>query len=410
VSAEAEAPEDEAPLTVGELVGLVSGTFEREYAHLLVVGELTSVHRAASGHVYFTLSDASSSIDGVMWRGDALRLAFLPRPGDEVLVRGRMGVFARNGRMQLYAAAMKPVGAGAAQRAFEALRKKLADEGLFAAERKRPLPLLPSVIGVVTSRTGAVLHDILVTLRRRFPGVRVVLAPAIVQGEGAPRSIVAALGRLATSGLCDVVVVGRGGGSAEDLAAFHDEAVVRAVASFPVPVVSAVGHEVDVSLCDLAADFRAATPTAAAEAMVPVRADLLAEVDTAVHRLRTAMHRRLAALRLGVDAAGGRLRHPAARVAELRQRADRVADRLEKTLRLRTERSARRLAALASALDALSPLAVLQRGYSLAASPGGRVVRDAAQLTVGERIELRFRRGRAGADVVWIEAEGPEEN
>jgi len=403
VTLEREDPGDEAPLTVGELVGLVAGTFEREYSHLMVTGELTSVNRAASGHVYFTLSDESSSVDGVMWRGDAFRLAFQPRAGDEVLVRGRMGVFARSGRMQLYAAAMKPVGAGAAQKAFEALKKKLAAEGLFAADRKRPLPFLPATIGVVTSRTGAALHDILVTLRRRFPGVRVVLSPTVVQGADAPRGIVAAMKRLADCGLCDVVIVGRGGGAAEDLAAFNDEAVVRAVAAFPVPVVSAVGHEVDVSLCDLVADHRAATPTAAAEAVVPVRRELLAEVDTAAHRLRSAVQRRVGELRLGIDAAGGRLRHPSSRVAELRQRADRAAALLERALRSRVAAPARRLAELASALDALSPLAVLERGYSLATAADGRLVREAAQLSTGDRVELRFHRGRARADVVWLE-------
>lgn len=397
--------EGEAPLSVGELLGLVSGSFERDFSHLLVVGELGAVNRAASGHVYFTLSDDTACMDCVMWRGDAFRLAFQPRQGDEVMVRGRMGVFARSGRMQLYVTAMKPVGAGVAQRAFEALRLKLAAEGLFAPERKRALPFLPSVVGIVTSRTGAALHDVLVTLRRRCPGVRVVLASTVVQGSEAPRGIIVALARLAAFGQCDVVIVGRGGGAAEDLAAFNDEAVVRAVAAFPVPVVSAVGHEVDVSLCDLAADLRAATPTAAAEAVVPVRAELLSAVDTAGHRLRSAMQRRLSELRLGVDAAGGRLRHPAARIAEIRQGADRYAMLLERALRARVARPVRRLAQLSSSLDALSPLAVLERGYSLAAGPNGRLVRDASELNIGDRVELRFHRGKARADIVWRETE-----
>lgn len=401
--------EDEEPLSVGELVGLLAGTLEREYSHVVVLGELTAVHRAASGHLYFTLSDDTASIDGVIWRGDAFRLAFQPRQGDEVVVRGRMGIFARNGRMQLYASAMKPVGAGAAQRALEALKRKLAAEGLFAAERKRPLPMLPGCIGVVTSRTGAALHDILVTLRRRFPGVRVVVAPALVQGAEAPRSVCAALARLAAWGGCDVVIVGRGGGAAEDLAAFNDEAVVRAVASFPVPVVSAVGHEVDVSLCDLAADLRAATPTAAAQAVVPLRQDLLASVDASTRRLVSAMQRRLSELRRGVEATSGRLRHPSARIAELRQRADRSAMLLERALRALVAVRQRRLAGLASALDALSPLAVLERGYSLAATADGRLVRDAGELRDGDRIELRFHRGRAGADVVWTEPASGDE-
>ncbi len=393
--------EEEEPLSVGELVGLLAGSLEREYSQILVLGELTAVHRAASGHVYFTLSDDAASIDGVIWRGDALRLAFQPRQGDEVVVRGRMGIFARNGRMQLYVSAMKPVGAGAAQKALEALRRRLADEGLFAADRKRPLPMLPACVGVVTSRTGAALHDILVTMKRRFPGVQVVVAPALVQGAEAPRSLCAALARLAAWGGCDVVIVGRGGGAAEDLAAFNDEAVVRAVAGFPVPVVSAVGHEVDVSLCDLAADLRAATPTAAAQAVVPLRQELLATVDASTRRLVSAMQRRLAELRRSVEATSGRLRHPSARIAELRQRADRSAMLLERALRSLVAARSRRLAGLASALDALSPLAVLERGYSLAATADGRLVRDAAQLREGDRIELRFHRGRAGADVVW---------
>lgn len=393
--------EDEAPLSVGELVHLLSGCLERDFSHLMVVGELTAINRAASGHIYFTLSDQSASIDAVLWRSDAFRLTFQPRQGDEVLVRGRMGVFARSGRMQLYASAMKPVGAGAAQRALEALRRKLAAEGLFATERKRALPFLPSVVGVVTSRSGAAVHDIVVTLRRRCPGVHVVLAPTVVQGAEAPRGIVAALARLERYGLCDVVIVGRGGGAAEDLAAFNDESVVRAVARFPVPVVSAVGHEVDVSLCDLVADLRAATPTAAAESVVPVRSELLAAVDTAAHRLRSAAQRRIGELRMGVEATAGRLRHPAARIAELRQRADRFAMLLERGLKALVEGRARRLAGLASALDALSPLAVLERGYSLAADANGRIVRDAGDLEVGDRVELRFHRGRAGADIVW---------
>ncbi len=393
--------EGEAPLSVGELLHLVSGSFERDFSHLLVTGELGAINRAASGHLYFTLSDSSACIDCVMWRGDTFRLAFQPRQGDEVLVRGRMGVFARSGRMQLYATAMKPVGAGAAQKAFELLRARLAAEGLFAAERKRALPFLPSVVGLVTSRTGAAVHDVLVTLRRRCPGVRVILSSSVVQGSDAPRSIVAALARLAECQLCEVIILGRGGGAAEDLAAFNDEAVVRAVAAFPVPVVSAVGHEVDVSLCDLVADLRAATPTAAAEAVVPVRAELLSAVETAAHRLRSAMQRRLAELRLGVDATGGRLRHPAARIAELRQQADRFAAHLERALRSRATDAARRLARLSASLDALSPLAVLERGYSLAADANGHLVRDASELSPGDTIELRFHRGRAGARILW---------
>ena len=445
--------EEEAPLSVAELVGLLAGSFERDFSHLFVVGELTALSRAASGHVYFTLSDDSASMDGVLWRGDALRLAFRPQQGDEVLVRGRIGVFARQGRMQLYASAMKPVGAGAAQRAFEELRRKLTAEGLFDSARKRALPFLPRTVGVVTSATGAAVHDILVTLRRRFPSVHVLLASTPVQGAEAPRGIVAALARLAADGRAEVVIVGRGGGAAEDLAAFNDEAVVRAVAGFPVPVVSAVGHEVDVSLCDLAADLRAATPTAAAEAVVPVRLDLLFDLDTAAHRLRSAALRRVAELRSRSDAVGGRLRHPAARVAELRQRADRAAmlleramrrrllapaervaglredlvragrgrlaaatsrlarvlPELDRAMRRRSQEPVRTLAALASKLDALSPLAVMQRGYSLTFDAAGHVLRDAGGLAPGDRISIRLARGGASAEVVSVSPDAARE-
>jgi len=437
--------EEEAPLTVSELVGLIGGTLERQFSHLLVLGEITSFSRAGSGHCYFTLADQHACVEAVLWRTDALRLAFRPQIGDEVVCRGRMSVFARQGRMQLYVTAMKPVGAGAAQRALEQLRRRLAAEGLFATERKRPLPYVPSTIGVVTSRRGAALHDILTTLRRRFAGVHVVLAPAVVQGAQAPRQIVRALEMLAEYGLCDVVIVGRGGGASEDLAAFNDEAVVRAVATFPVPVVSAVGHEVDISLCDLAADHRAATPTAAAEAVVPVRDEVVAQLVTASHRLEASARRLVASLRHRIDAVGGRLRDPATSLAQARQSIDRMERRLERALQRRARAAARdldnltrafvrsgrarstgarertqtlataldramrariagagsRLAALASKLDALSPLAVLARGYSLARRGDGSLVRSAAQLEVGETLALRFYAGLAGAQVLW---------
>jgi len=440
--------EEEAPLSVSELVGLVTETLESEYAEILVVGELTSFKRAASGHCYLTLSDEAASIDAAMFRGQAIRLTFEPSVGDEVVVRGKISVYAKQGRMQLYVMSMRPVGAGAAQRALEELKRRLAAEGLFAPERKRPLPFLPATIGVVTSRSGAALHDILTTLRRRYRHCHVVLSSAAVQGADAPRELVAALGALARFGRCDVVIIGRGGGASEDLAAFNDEALVRAVAAFPVPIVSAVGHEVDYSLCDLAADVRAATPTAAAETVVPVYADLVEETTSLERRLRTAAVRYVDHLRHRVGSVRGRLRDPARLVAGHRQRVDELGMRLERalvgqhrtarvryddlrartqdlgrqyvgdlrdavrTLDLRMERAvadrARRagtgLAELASKLDALSPLAVLERGYSLATRPDGRLVRSASDTAVGQTLDLRFHRGSAQALVVATNA------
>lgn len=443
-SDEQEPPREEVPLGVSELVGLISETLEGAFSHVLVLGELSSFKRAASRHCYFTLSDDDASIDCAMWHNDARRLAFDPKVGDEVVCMGRVSVYAGQGRMQLYASALKPVGAGAAQRAFEALKRKLTAEGLFEADRKRELPYLPHTIGVVTSPTGAALHDILTTIRRRFSRCHVVLSPALVQGADAPREIVRALSLLQTYGRCDVVILGRGGGAAEDLAAFNDESVVRAVASFPVPIVSAVGHEVDYTLCDLAADHRAATPTAAAEMVVPVLARLIEELGSLDMRLRSSAIRYIENLRHRVDSRAGRLKDPAKSVAEGRQRIDELAVRLERGLLARHRSVAMQLdiatgrlhqlgsgyvenigttleafdkrmhhaleqrrrnavtsfAELRSKLDALSPLAVLDRGYSLTSRSDGRLVRSADELADDETVDLRFHSGQARARII----------
>jgi exodeoxyribonuclease VII large subunit len=344
--------------------------------------------------------------------------------------------------MQLYVQAMRPLGAGAAQRALEELKKRLAAEGLFDDARKRPLPFFPHTIGLVTSRVGAAVHDVLTTIRRRCRPCRVVLSPAPVQGPEAPRELLAALRALERFGACDVVIIGRGGGASEDLSAFNDEALVRAVAAFPVPVVSAVGHEIDFTLCDYAADRRAATPTAAAELVVPVYSELSDCVGELETRARNALLRRVEHLYDRVGHLGGRLRDPARTVAAGRQRADEMLIRMERALRARHRRSsaaldasharlqrigrsrtseiARTLASLEarlqrgaatriagaqttfaelrSKLDALSPLAVLDRGYSLV-SREGRLVRSAADVASGDELELRFHRGRARARV-----------
>lgn len=444
--------DDEAPLSVSELLGFVTETLESQFSQVLVLGELTSFKRAPSGHCYFTLSDERASVDAVMFRGQAARVTFDPRPGDEVVCRGKVGLYTKQGRMQLYVQAMRPVGAGAAQRALEELKRKLAGEGLFDPARKKPLPYLPRTIGVVTSRAGAALHDILTTIRRRFRHVRVVLSPAVVQGAEAPGELVAALGALAELGGCDVVIIGRGGGAAEDLAAFNDERVVRAVAAFPTPIVSAVGHEVDTSLCDLAADLRAATPTAAAEAVVPVHAELAEQAAMLDARLGTSVVRHLENLRHRVGDVGGRLRDPAARVAGERQRTDELLIRLERALfdrhraartsfdglqarmqhvgreyaagvleRLRdleqamhraaaerTRLAERSLGELRSKLDALSPLAVLERGYSLTTRDDGVLVRSSADIAAGDTLALRFHSGHAKARVLSTSTEDEE--
>ncbi len=431
---------------MSELVALVTETLESNFPDVLVVGELTSFKRYPSGHCYVTLADETALLNGVMFRGNAARLTFEPTVGDEIICRGKMSVYDRAGRMQLQVFSMRPVGAGAAQRALEELRRRLAAEGLFESDRKRPLPFLPATIGVVTSRSGAAIHDIITTIRRRFRACRVVLSPAAVQGESAPVELVEALAALRRFGQCEVVIIGRGGGAAEDLSAFNDERVVRAVAEFPVATVSAVGHETDVTLCDLVADLRAATPTAAAEAVVPVQHELVEDLDSLDLRLRTGAARYLTHLRHRTGDVSGRLREPAALVASYRQRTDELFMRLERSLVARHRRAhaafestqgrVRRFAAdyvtrradrlrhldvhlergiaarmhasetnfaeLRAKLAALSPLGVLERGYSLATRTDGRVVRDATELNVGEPLAVRFARGRAATRVLEI--------
>jgi exodeoxyribonuclease VII large subunit len=439
----------ERPLTVADLVRWSNAAVER-YGLLWVEGEASEVKRPPSGHVYFTLKDRASSMPAVMWRTTAQRLRFALEPGLKVRVRGKLGVFDRDGRLQLYVDHAEPVGAGAAAAALEELKRKLAAEGLFADARKRPLPLLPRRIGVVTSRTGAALRDIVQTIQRRFPPAHILVADAQVQGVTAPAQLVAAL-RVVQRAQVDVVILGRGGGAIADLAAFNEERVVRAVAACTVPVVSAVGHEIDVSLCDLAADRRASTPTAAGELVVPVRAELVAklveqerrlrreldlglrharqELDALADGARAALHARLAQRsaelrRLELRLAAG---HPRAQVARAQAELNRLEARLRRrdpsprieagrvtlaraqtamTVALRRALDRRRagLGQIAGRLDALSPLRVLERGYAVA-SKDGRVITDAAALAAGDPLELRFARGRARATVAAVDVD-----
>lgn len=439
----------ERPLTVADVVRWANAAVER-FGLLWVEGEASEVKRPPSGHVYFVLKDRASSIPAVMWRTTAQRLRFALEPGQRLRVRGKLGVFDRDGRLQLYVDFAEPAGAGAHALALEELKRKLAAEGLFAEARKRSLPLLPRRIGVVTSRTGAALRDIVQTIQRRFPPAHILVADATVQGATAPAQLVAAL-QIAQRARVDVIILGRGGGATVDLAAFNDERVVRAVAACTVPLVSAVGHEVDITLCDLAADRRASTPTAAGELVVPVRAELVAKLteqerrlrreldlgvrdarqvlDTLVDGARAAVQARTAARttelrRLEVRLTAG---HPRAQVARGQTELHRLLARLrrrEPSPRLAAGRAElrrqqavmavalrqaldRRKAALGGAvgrLDALSPLKVLERGYAVA-TRAGRVVTDAHQLGTGDAVELRFARGGARARVESVDDE-----
>ena len=433
----------ERPLAVADVVRWANHAVER-YGLLWIEAEAAEVKRPASGHVYFVLRDKGAVISAVMWRTSVQRLRFALEPGLRVKVRGKLGVFDRDGRLQLYVDYAEPAGAGAAAAALEELKRKLAADGLFADDRKRPLPTLPRRIGVVTSRTGAALRDVVRTIQRRFPPAQIVVADCVVQGPSAPTQIVNAL-RMAQNARVDVIILGRGGGATTDLAAFNDERVVRAVAACRVPLVSAVGHEVDITLCDLAADARASTPTAAGELVVPVREQLSRLLGTEERRLRREIGLRFRDARQELDGLaegakatmGARLlarasdlrrlevrlaaTHPRAQLSsrrtelarlEARLRAQspepRLAARRAEVRRLEGAMVAavrraldRRRAAYAQVvarLDALSPLRVLERGYALA-THDGRVVKDAGAVKPGDRLELRFARGRARATV-----------
>ena len=443
--------------SVGAILKDVRDALARDYPEVWIKGEISSFKLHGSGHMYFSLKDADedANLSCVFFKFQSRSLRFVPKDGMEVEARGTFDLYAPRGSFQLRVFELRPAGIGALLLAFEALRKKLAAEGLFDADRKRPLPAFPRAVGLVTSPTGAAIRDLLHVLRRRWPGLRIVLAPVAVQGDGAAAQIAQAIERMNALGGLDVLIVGRGGGSLEDLWAFNEEAVVRAIAASGIPVVSAVGHESDTTLADFAADVRAATPSAAAELVTtPDRASVRRDVRDAFDRAcgavegeldaareRLAMLRRtygfrrpadlIATFAQGVDEKRARL----ARALTERLRAARAEVRLlvsrahPRQLQQRVREAARTEAALAQRLTfarqglfatraqrlaagrarllALSPRAVLARGYSLVTLEDGTVVRAASQLAIGRAVGMEFAEGRAGARVESI-ARGKE--
>ena len=367
-----------------------------------VQGEISNLGRPASGHIYFTLKDAGASLRGVMWKGDARRLTLPLQDGMEIEAHGRIGVYEPQGQYQFYADIIRPVGEGALYQEFLRLKARLETEGLFDAERKRPIPDLPHKIGIVTSATGAALRDMLNTLRRRLPLAEVILAPSPVQGDEAPPSLVAALDSLAQLEP-DVILLARGGGSIEDLWAFNDERVVRAVAACDVPVISGVGHETDFTLCDFAADLRAPTPTAAAELATPITLiDLSAYLQGMNTRLVASTLNLLTAQRSELTASASRLRFvsPLRRIQTDRQRLDDFARRGISALKHRVALDRSRLQGFERRLEALNPLAVLGRGYAVVSRQAdGKLVSQVRQVKTGDRLRVRVSDGEFGATV-----------
>lgn len=383
-------PVDAAPgespdsaFSVDDLAQLIRTMVQGSFPPMWVAGEVTQFTRHRNGHWYFTLKGATSSMRCVMWQSATWRVPTAPDEGMRVVVLGALDVFTGRTDLQFSVRAIEAQGDGLWRKAFEETRARLQADGLLDEARKRPLPFFPRCVAVVTSADGAAFHDILSVVRRRNPLVEVILVPAVVQGEEAPRSLRTALDRLYRWGGADVAIVGRGGGSREDLWCFNDEKLARKVAESPIPVISAVGHEVDVSICDLVADFRAPTPSAAAEKAVPVLEDLT--------RLVQGLGRRLG------DAATMRIRDKRRALETAARRATRAATGL-------IEQRELRLRALAGKLHVLSPLATLGRGYAMVEDREGHVLTTIAQVAVGDAIRVQLGDGRVDAAVTGVDA------
>lgn len=390
--------------SVSALTGYIRQVFEMDYRlqDVWLAGEVSNFTRAASGHVYFTLKDESAQIRCVMWRSTVARQPYLPAHGDAILAHGAIGLYEAGGQYQLYVDAFRPLGRGDLHLEFERLKALLAAEGLFDLERKRPIPPYPRRLGLITSPNAAALRDVLHVLSRRYPLAEIILAPAAVQGDEAPPQLCAALEALNQLDGLDAILMVRGGGSLEELWAFNDERVARAIAASRYPVITGVGHETDFTIADFVADLRAPTPSAAAELAVPDREELQAQVQMLSERLALAFQGLIQEQRWQVEARAQALRHlsPLAHLLNLRQRLDdlneRAAAQMQHALALRRER----LRGATMALSGLSPQATLERGYAIVRQvERDEVVRDAGQVAPGDRLEVQVRRGRFEAVV-----------
>jgi exodeoxyribonuclease VII large subunit len=434
--------------TVSELTGLLRTSIEEQFSYIWLEGELSNLRAPGSGHVYCTLKDRASQIRAVLFRSSAVRLRFALQEGLQVIVRGRLTVYEPRGEYQIVLDTVEPKGIGALQLGFEQLKERLAAEGLFDRERKKPLPVFPRTVGVVTSLTGAAIRDILAVLRRRWPTLHILIAPVQVQGEAAGRQIAEALTDLNDWGSVDVIIVGRGGGSLEDLWSFNEEIVVRAIAASRVPIVSAVGHETDVTLADFVADVRAPTPSAAAEAVVPVLAEVIERLRELTLRTGQVMLRHCAFERQRLEAGIGGLTDVRFRLQESAQRTDDLVDRLRDMIQrlltcghTRVHEAQRdlsglnpiltitqglatvpqfskrlewqmgvilaqyrhRIHAMLAQLNTLSPLAILGRGYSILQTvPAGQILHRASDVVVGQELEAQLACGRLSCMVTRV--------
>lgn len=435
---------DETPsvFSVSEVNSHIRQILEGEFHQLWIRGEISNFKPHTSGHFYFSLKDEGSQISAVMFRGHNSKLKFRPENGLEVLIKGKITVYEPRGNYQVFCETMEPVGAGALQKAFEQLKAKLQAEGLFAPERKRPLPPFPKHIGIVTSPTGAAIKDILNVLNRRYRSARITLVPVLVQGDPAPASIVAGIQMINRLKDVDVLIIGRGGGSIEDLWAFNDEKVARAIAASRIPTISAVGHEVDFTIADFVADLRAPTPSAAAELVARSALEILDRIRALQKELTQKINFELRSLSDGLSALLKRLTDPRRRLQDLQQRNDELSLRLNQSAdRFFAERRQKiaymhsrlgtpkellsrlykrlegaqvklrsvvqrhldlhwmRLKKEAASLDAMSPLRVVDRGYSIV-EKAGQIVTKTNQVQVGDEIQIRLSQGQLSARIL----------
>jgi exodeoxyribonuclease VII large subunit len=390
-------------LTVTELTGALKRLIEEQFRidGIWIKGEISNFTNHSSGHLYFTLKDATARISCVMFKTQARLLTFKPENGQAVSVRGRLSIYEKNGNYQLYVDQMENDGLGGLFQAFEQLKQQLAAEGLFDPKRKRPLPTLPQQIGIITSPTGAAICDLIKILRRRRPKLDIVIFPAQVQGKEAPLSLVKALKDATLFPDLDLVIIGRGGGSLEELWAFNDERVARAIAAFPKPIIAAVGHETDFTIADFVADLRAPTPSAAAELAVPDEGLLIRNLAVLQQRLTSVVQRKLQnERRVWRKISSSRvLLRPQVTVDQRRQDLDQLTERLTRHWQHDLQMRRERFDKLIGALNTLSPLATLLRGYAIAQKDDRTVIKAAGQVAVGERIQLRLASGSLGCEV-----------
>ncbi len=404
----------ENTLTVGDLNRYIKLLLDNDalLSSVCVRGEISNLKYHTSGHLYFTLKDEEAEISAIMFRSAVNTMSFSAKNGMKVTVFGKISIYEKSGKCQLYASAMLDDGKGNLQLEYERLLKKLTDEGLFDKERKRQLPKIPKCIGIITSPTGAAVRDMINVSGRRWPQAKIILYPSLVQGAEAPESLCKGLACLNMLGECDVIIIGRGGGSIEDLWAFNDEGVVRAVAASKIPIISAVGHETDFTLCDFAADCRAPTPSSAAELAVPDKNeyklrldDLFEGIDRAFLHFFNTKKSKLDALKKQLD-----LCSPQSRVEKEKQILKFKQKLLQGAFFECLEHKKARLAIQIEKLDAVNPISVLNRGYSITTNQSGRAINSSEFLTLGEQINIKFSNGSATAKILSIEKKTEEKN